>query len=98
MTSERHVKLKKENTKNDQKRKYRERHSHIAPEVVDDKSLQKTSSDIFALSRIILKVGTRYKCDQMVVLSKLCTSENPAKRSSLSFLTEKCDELYKQIV
>ena len=71
----------------DQKRKYRERHSYIAPEIVDGKSPQTMS-----LGRIILKVGTHYKCDQIVALSKLCTSENPAKRSSLSFLRKECDD------
>ena len=82
----------------DEKIKYRERHSHIAPEIVDGKSPQMTSSDIHALGRIILKIGTRYECDKIVALIKLCTSENPAKSATLSFLIDECDELSKQIL
>ena len=81
----------------DEKTTYRKKHSHIAPEIVDGKSPQTTSSDIFALGRIILKVGNRYKCDKLVALSKLCTSENPAKRCTLSFLKEECNALHKML-
>ena len=53
----------------DEKTTYRKNHSHVAPEIVDGKSQQTTSSDNFALGRIILKVGNRYKCDKLVALS-----------------------------
>jgi serine/threonine protein kinase len=36
-----------------EKKKYRERHSHIAPEIVEETSPQTASSYIFALGRII---------------------------------------------
>ena len=63
-----------------EKKKYRERHSHIAPEIVEGTEPQTASSDIFALGRIILKIVTRLNCPKIVDLSKLCTRKNPAKR------------------
>ena len=53
----------------DEKTTYRKNHSHVALEIVDGKSQHTTSSDTFALGRIILKVGNRYKCDKLVALS-----------------------------
>jgi serine/threonine protein kinase len=82
---------------NKQKKKYCERHSHIAPEIVEGTAGQTASSDIFALGRIILEIGTRLNCTKIVDLSKLCIDENPAKRCTLSFLIEECDIVYKQL-
>ena len=80
-----------------EKKKYRERHSHIAPEIVEGTAPQTASSDIFALGRIILKIGTRLNCPKIIDLSKLCTSENPAKRCTLSFLVEECKIVNEQL-
>ena len=80
-----------------EKKKYRERHSHVAPEIVEGTAPQTASSDIFALGRIILKIGTRLNCPKIVDLSKLCTSKNPAKRCTLSFLIGECKIVNKQL-
>ena len=80
-----------------EKTKYRKRHSHIAPEIVEGTAPQTASSDVFVLGKIILNIGTRLNCPKIVDLSKLCTSENPAKRCTLSFLIEECKIINKQI-
>ncbi len=54
----------------DIEKKYRERHSHIVPEIVEGIAPQTVSSDIFALGRIILNIGTCLSCQTKVAMNR----------------------------
>ena len=82
---------------NAEKKKYRGGHSHIAPEIVEGSAPQTALSDIFTLGRVILKIGTCLNCPKIVDLSKLWTSENPAKWCTLCFLIEECKIVNEQL-
>ena len=63
---------------------YRTRHAHIAPEIVDGISKQSAASDIYALGRVILKVGDFCKCDDAIQL--------------ISFILEECEILQNKLL
>jgi serine/threonine protein kinase len=54
----------------DIEKKYRERHSHIVPEIVEGIAPQTVSSDIFALGRIILNIETCLSCQTKVAMNR----------------------------
>ena len=60
------------------KAEYREKHAHIAPEIIEGKSKQSPARDVYACFRescFKLKVGEFCKCEQIIVPSKLCLND-----------------------
>ena len=74
-----------------QRKKYREKHSQIAPEIVERISKQSIASDIFSLGRIIYRLGHHMNSKEIISLSTSCANENINVRCTVSFVIEECD-------
>ena len=72
--------------------KYRQNHSHIAPEIVDGTALQSCSSDMYSFSLVIKKIGEFVSCKD-IKLGDICAQPNISKRCTFSFLIEECQLL-----
>ena len=70
---------------------YREKHSHIAPEIVKGIAKQPTASDIFSLGRIAYYIGQHIHLKEVIDLSISCMNENASIRCSLLLVIEECE-------
>ena len=73
------------------KRVYRERHSHIAPEIIEGTAGQATSTDVFSFGRVVEK-----SCgdEDILKIGKISAQENIAKRCTLSLVHKECELLF----
>ena len=85
MEDGKHYKLSDE-----EKKKYREKHTQIAPEIVDGTAPQSTASDIYSLGRVVCHIGMYGKWLDITKLGSTCAEPNMAKRCSLTFLIGQC--------
>ena len=77
------------------KRVYRERHSHIAPEIVEGTAGQSTSTDVFSFGRVVIKIGKSCGDEDILKIGKISAQENIAKRCTLSFVHKECELLFE---
>ena len=78
--------------------KYRQNHSHIAPEIVDGTAPQSPSSDVYSIGRVVIKIGEFVCWEEIVKLGGMCAEANVAKRCTLSFLIDECKLLGKNTI
>ncbi len=71
--------------------KYRKRHSHIAPEVVEGIAKQSFASDVYSFGRIVYRLGQHVHSDQLLQLTNSCANENVNARCTLTFVMEECN-------
>ncbi|CAB4022852.1 probable serine threonine- kinase gdt4 [Paramuricea clavata] len=69
---------------------YREKHSHIAQEIVEGIAKQSTASNILSVGRIAYRLGQHVYSNEVTDLSISCTNENVIVRCSLSLVIEEC--------
>lgn len=77
------------------KRVYRERHSHIAPEIVEGIAAQSTATDVFSFGKVIIKIGKSCEDEAILKIGEISAQENIAKRCTLTFIHEECELLLK---
>jgi len=63
---------------------YRQRHCHIAPELIKGMQKQSSKSDIYSLGVLLANVCTKYhKYEQLSNIAKECMNDNPNVRPTL---------------
>lgn len=76
-------------------KEYHDRHSHIAPEIINGLYPQSPASDVFSLGKMISLIGQFCKCEKITKLGSSCL-DDLARRCSLGFVVEECEILIKQ--
>lgn len=71
-----------------QQMRYREKYTHIAPEIVNGSGRQSAQSDIFSLGKIVLAVLDLLPTAKSLKVARTALCEEPAERPSLKELSE----------
>ena len=64
----------------EEQQSYKEKHRHIAPEIVDGSLPPSIASDIHSLGRVINSVGVKQKCSFILTVGEKCMHVSPQKR------------------
>ena len=75
---------------------YRERHSHIAPEIVDGPTAQSTATDVYSFGKVIIKIGKSCRDEAILKIGEVSAQENIAERCTLTLIHEECELLLKK--